>query len=158
MYENFNLLVVGQITFDGKKLDVYNSIEEPLFKASDIFKLLNTYIGSRYENISHICEADEIFNLPTEVNGYRKNVVFVNEHGLYNILSNSRNETARKWRRLIHDDLITSRKAKGMSIIQQFDEWDSRLDDLYFDEETGILMQSVTVQGGDVIQVPYKED
>jgi hypothetical protein len=27
-----------------------------------------------------------------------------------------------------------------------------------FDEETGQLMQSVTVPGGDVIQIPYKKE
>jgi hypothetical protein len=32
------------------------------------------------------------------------------------------------------------------------------LDDLYIDPETGILMQSVTVRGGDVEQIPYKEE
>lgn len=34
---------------------------------------------------------------------------------------------------------------------------DRILDTLYFDEETGKLMQSVTVQGGDVEQVPFEE-
>lgn len=28
----------------------------------------------------------------------------------------------------------------------------------YFDEETGQLMQSVTVPGGDVIQIPYEKE
>ena len=32
------------------------------------------------------------------------------------------------------------------------------MDNIYFDEETGQLMQSVTVPGGDVIQIPYEED
>ena len=30
------------------------------------------------------------------------------------------------------------------------------LDTLYWDEETGKLMQSITVQGGDVDQVPFE--
>lgn len=29
------------------------------------------------------------------------------------------------------------------------------LDTIYYDEETGLLMQSITVQGGDVDQIPY---
>jgi hypothetical protein len=45
-----------------------------------------------------------------------------------------------------------------MNVVQQFDEWDHALDDLYFDEETQMLMRSVTVQGGDVIQVPYRQE
>ena len=37
------------------------------------------------------------------------------------------------------------------------EEIDFLLDTLYFDEETGKIMQSVTVQGGDVEQVIYEE-
>ena len=50
------------------------------------------------------------------------------------------------------------RKEKGMTIVDQFDEWDDLLDTIYYDEETGMLMQSVTVQGGDVEQIPYVEE
>ena len=52
---------------------------------------------------------------------------------------------------LIFDDLVTY-------IVEQFEEWDHELDTIYFDEERGILMQSVTVAGGDVEQVPYEEE
>ena len=33
---------------------------------------------------------------------------------------------------------------------------DHLLDTLFYDEETGKLMQSVTVQGGDVEQIPFE--
>lgn len=36
------------------------------------------------------------------------------------------------------------------------DDIDHFLDDLFYDEETGQLMQSVTVQGGDVEQIPFE--
>ena len=84
-------------------------------------------------------------------------MVFVTENGLYNIMSQSRMDTARKWRRIIHDELINLRRSRGKNVVEQFDDWDHELDTLYFDEETGILMQSVTVQGGDVEQVPYEK-
>jgi hypothetical protein len=43
-----------------------------------------------------------------------------------------------------------------LNVVEQFEEWDRELDTLYWDEETQTLMQSVTVQGGDVEQVPYE--
>ena len=49
-------------------------------------------------------------------------------------------------------------RTKGRNIAEQFEEWNHALDNIYFDEETGKLMQSVTVQGGDVEQIPYEED
>ena len=44
------------------------------------------------------------------------------------------------------------------NIAEQFEEWDHAMDNIYFDEETGQLMQSVTVPGGDVIQIPYEKE
>ena len=67
-------------------------------------------------------------------------------------------EIARSWRRVVHDELINMRKEKGRNIAEQFEEWDHAIDNIYFDEETGQLMQSVTVPGGDVIQIPYEKE
>ena len=50
------------------------------------------------------------------------------------------------------------RKEKGRNIAEQFEEWDRAMDNIYFDEETGQLMQSVTVPVGDVIQIPYEKE
>ena len=83
--------------------------------------------------------------------------MFITENGLYNVLSQSRKPIARKWRRIIHDEIIRLRKSHNMDILMQFEKWDHELDTLYIDEETDILMQSVTVQGGDVEQVPYEQ-
>lgn len=150
-----NVEVVGAIGFDRKHLDVYLSLNEPLFKASDIAEMIGYSNGNTWRLVE-ACEEDEKLLLPVVVSGQRRSVLFVNEHGLYNILSQSRKPMARKWRRIIHDEIISLRKQRGYDILKQFNEWDHALDDLYFDEETGILMQSVTIPGGDVEQVPFE--
>lgn len=148
---------VGTIIFDNISLDVYSSLNEPLFKATDVASTIEYSDGNAWR-MANLCENDEKLNLPMVVAGQRRSVVFITETGLYNVLSQSRKPIARKWRRIIHDEIIRLRKQRGLDIIQQFEEWDERLDTLYIDPETGILMQSVTVQGGDVEQVPYKEE
>lgn len=148
---------VGTITFDDRQLDVYMSLDDPIFKASDVAKLIEYSDGNTWKMLE-MCEVDEKLNLPIVVAGQRRIVSFVTEHGLYNILAQSRKPIARKWRKIVHEELIRMRKERGNDIVEQFDEWDHALDDLYFDEETGILMRSVTIQGGDVIQVPYVEE
>lgn len=156
----FNVeLAVGTIEFDNKKLDVYSSLDEPIFRASDVASMIDYSEGNTWKMLE-MCEADEKLNLPMVVAGQIRSVSFVTETGLYNILSQSRKPIARKWRRIIHDEIVRLRKSRIMDIVAQFDEWDHKLDTLYIDEETGILMQSITIQGGDVIQVPYekKED
>lgn len=146
--------VVGTIEFDGKLLDVYSSLDEPVFRASDVANMIDYSEGNTWKMLE-MCEADEKLNLPMVVAGQTRTVSFVTETGLYNVLSQSRKPIARKWRRVIHNELIRLRKARNFDILKQFNEWDHEADTIYFDEETGKLMQSVTVAGGDVIQVPY---
>lgn len=148
--------VVGKIQFDNHVLNVYCSVNEPLFRASDIAEIIEYSSGNTWK-LLEMCEEDEKLTLPIVVGGQRRNTNFVTELGLYNILAQSRKPIARKWRRVVHDELIRMRRSRGLDIIAQFDEWDHELDTLYFDEETGILMQSVTVQGGDVEQVVYEK-
>ena len=149
--------IVGSITFDGKQLDVYSSLDEPLFRAKDIAKIID-YSDGNVWNMLEVCEKDEKLTLTMVVAGQSRRVSFVTELGLYNILSQSRKPIARKWRRVAHNELIRMRKANNKNIAEQFEEWDHELDTLYYDEETKTLMQSVTVQGGDVEQVPYEGD
>lgn len=151
-----NLTVVGTIKFDNKLLDVYQSLDEPIFKASDVAKMIEYSEGNSWK-MREMCEEDEMLKLPLVVAGQRRSVMFITENGLYNVLSQSRKPIARKWRRIIHDEIIRMRKSHNRDILMQFEKWDHELDTLYIDEETGILMQSVTVQGGDVEQVPYEQ-
>ena len=149
--------VVGTISFDKKLLNVYSSLDEPIFKAMDVAEMIGYSDGNTWKMLE-MCEQDEKLNLPMVVAGQKRTVSFVTENGLYNILSQSRKPIARKWRRIIHDELIELRKSRGKDVVEQFEDWDHELDSLYIDEETGILMQSITVEGGDVIQVPYRKD
>lgn len=152
---NKTLEKAGCIDFDNKLLDVYGSLDEPLFNIIDVAHLIG-YGTSEIQTLFNLCEYDERFEMLVNNSDQELYLNFVNENGLYNILSQSYTDTSRKWRRIIHDELVNLRKSRSMNIIQQFDMWDDMLDDLYIDEETGILMQSVTIHGGDVIQIPYK--
>jgi prophage antirepressor-like protein len=146
--------VVGRIAFDNHLLDVYASLDDPLFKASDVAHMIDYTEGNTWKMLE-MCEEDEKLKLPMVLAGQRRAVSFVTETGLYNILSQSRKPLARKWRRVIHNELIRIRKEKGMNVVEQFEEWDHLADTIYFDENTKLLMQSITVQGGDVDQIPY---
>lgn len=146
---------VGTITFDNRLLNVYQSLDNPLFKAADVADMID-YSGGNVWNMLNMCEADEKMVLPFLVGGQKRQTSFITESGLYNILAQSRKPIARKWRRVIFEELIRLRKSRGFDIVEQFDEWNNELDNIYFDEETGMLMESVTVAGGDVEQVPYE--
>lgn len=150
-----NIEKVGTIVFDDRSLTVYSSLNEPLFRATDVANMIDYSEGNSWK-LLELCEQDEKLNLPLVVAGQRRTVSFVTENGLYNILSQSRKPIARKWRRVIHNELINLRKTREMDIVDQFEEWDHMLDSIYFDHETDMLMQSITVDGGDVVQIPYE--
>lgn len=88
----------------------------------------------------------------------------VNENGVYEALFASRRLEARQFRAWTSDILKKLRKHVGLEGYEVMrmadqdvqDDIDHFLDDLFYDEETGQLMQSVTVQGGDVIQEPFE--
>lgn len=159
-----DIKIVGSICFDDHELNVYGDLEEPLFMAVEIAKLIDYSTGNTSHMLEKICEEDEIVVLVVRSsygrNGttrYQKKY-FVTELGLYNILSQSRKPIARKWRRIVHQQLIDMRKEKKLNIVEQFEDWDHELDDIFIDPETDIMMRSITIQGGDVIQVPYEEE
>lgn len=149
--------IVGQIKFDGYILDVYDSLDEPYFLAVEIAKLIDYSTGNTAEMLRTL-EEDEHLLVTLQRSGQRRQVRMISEIGLYNVLSQSRKPIARKWRRVVHSNLVMMRRNNKLTIDGQFEEWDAMLDDLYIDPETGILMQSVTVRGGDVEQVPYNEE
>lgn len=90
----------------------------------------------------------------------------VNEIGIYETLFASRKLEARKFRMWTAGVLAKLRNQVGLKQYEVMrmtepevqEEIDHILDTLYYDEETGKLMKSITVQGGDVEQVPFFEE
>lgn len=88
----------------------------------------------------------------------------INELGIYEALFASRRLEARKFRMWAGTVMQKLRKNVGLQQYEVMrmtepdiqDEIDYILDTLYWDEERGCIMQSVTVQGGDVDQVPFE--
>ena len=88
----------------------------------------------------------------------------VNELGIYEALFASRRLEARKFRRWSATVLQKLRNQVGLEqyeVMRMTDadiqeDIDHILDTLFYDEETGKLMQSVTVAGGDVEQIVFE--
>ena len=88
----------------------------------------------------------------------------VNELGIYEALFASRRLEARKfriWAGTVSQKLRTRVGLQGYEVMRMADkdiqdEIDHILETLFWDEEKKCVMQSVTVQGGDVEQVPFE--
>lgn len=94
-----------------------------------------------------------------------QDMLVVNEIGIYEALFASRRLEARKfrlWSAGVMKKLRTFVGLQGYEALKLTDEniqdeIDRILDLLFYNEETGQLMISVTVQGGDVDQIPLDE-
>lgn len=147
---------VGQIQFDGHILEVYDSLDQPYFLAVDIAKLID-YSAGKTGQMLEMVEKDEYLTTIMYRSGQRRQMYMITELGLYNILSQSTKPLARKWRRVVHSNLIMLRKQNQLTVAGQFAEWDALAEDIFIDPETGELMEIITVQGGDVDIIPYEE-
>ena len=149
--------IVGKIQFDGHMLEVYDSLDNPYFLAQDVAKLIDYSNGNTGQMLATL-EKDEYLSDIQHRSGQKRLVYMITELGLYNLLSQSRKPIARKWRRVVHSNLILLRKERQFTIADQFEEWDHMREDFFIDEETGELMEIWTIAGGDVEIRPYKED
>lgn len=113
----------------------------------------------------------EVSDIPSKYNRSKGEnetrwMLAVNELGIYEALFASRRLEARKfrlWAGTVMQKLRKNVGLEGYEVMKMTDpdvqaEIDDILDTLFYDEETGKLMRSVTVQGGDVIQVPFEEE
>lgn len=93
-----------------------------------------------------------------------QDMLAVNEIGIYEALFASRRLEARKFKRWSAEVMKKLRSKVGLAGYEVMkmtepdtqDKIDCILDSLYYDEETGLVMQSVTVPGGDVDQIPFE--
>ena len=99
--------------------------------------------------------------------GENKNrwMLAVNEKGIYQALFASRKLEARKFQLWTFDVLEKLRRGVGLEEYEVMrmtepeiqDQIDWFLDSIYWDEDQGKIFVSVTVQGGDVDQIPLDE-
>lgn len=93
-----------------------------------------------------------------------QDMLAVNELGIYEALFASRRPEARKFRRWSASVMQKLRSRVGLAGYEIMhmtdkdiqDDIDHILDTLFWDEEKKCIMQSVTVQGGDVEQIPFE--
>lgn len=93
-----------------------------------------------------------------------RQMLAVNEIGIYEALYASRRLEARKFRRWSAEVMKKLRSNVGLEGYQVMkmtepdiqEKIDNILDTIFYDPDTGILMQSVTTLGGDVDQIPFE--
>lgn len=109
---------------------------------------------------------DDVGSNDVVFNEYAKTywMLAVNELGIYEALFASRKLEARKfrmWAGTVMQKLRANVGLEGYEVMRMTDpeiqdQIDDILDTLFWDDEKKMLMRSVTIQGGDVEQVPFE--
>ena len=130
-------------------------------KSKDISQRLDTEMMTRVK-----VDASEVVANDLRSPGENKTrwMLAINELGIYEALFTSRKLEARKFRRwsaTVMQKLRGRVGLEGYEVMRMTDpdiqeDIDHILDTLFWDEDTKMLMQSVTVQGGDVEQIPFE--
>lgn len=140
-----------------------------------ILKDICDALGLRTDKVAYRLEPSMLERIRVEVSDTPSRVVTskarktqdmlaVNELGIYEALFASRKLEARKFRMWAGSIMQKLRSRVGLEQYEVMrmtepeiqEDIDHILDTLFYDEETKTLMESVTVAGGDVEQIPFE--
>lgn len=149
------------VEVDGEWFAILKDICDALrLRTKDVTKRLDSDMTTR------VCVSSEDDSNDHRSRGNNKNrwMIAVNELGIYEALFASRRIEARKFRRWSSTVLQRLRSRVGLEQYEVMrmtepeiqEDIDDILDTLFYDPETGKIMQSITVQGGDVEQVEFE--
>ena len=131
--------------------------------------------GEWYAVLKDVCDALDLRvdsmmprftkDMLTEIKVNSFKMIAVNEIGVYELLFASRKPEAvqlRRWTATVLKRLRTHVGIQGYEVMRMTekevqDDIDHFLDTIFYDEESGKLMMSVTVAGGDVDQIEFED-
>lgn len=102
------LTVVQETVILGKEVNLYNSIEEPLFEASEVAGWLGVQNVSQMLKQAEIDESEKAIFLKYTLGGNQKSL-FITEDAMYEVLMRSRKKEAKPFRKEIKQYLKSIR-------------------------------------------------
>ncbi|MEN1893140.1 BRO family protein [Staphylococcus nepalensis] len=103
------LKVLEQKDVLGNEFNIYGTAEEPLFLARDIAKWID-YDKNSISKMLNTVEDDEKLTRTLFLSGQKRNMWFLTEHGLYEILMQSRKQIAKVFKKQVKEILKEIRK------------------------------------------------
>ena len=92
------LQIVTEQTLFGKEFKVYGTAEEPLFLAKNVAELID-YDKNKVGQMLITVDEEEKENLPIFYSGQVRNMWFLKEEGLYEVLMQSRKPIAKAFKK-----------------------------------------------------------
>ena len=103
------LIVIDERVVFEKKFRVYGDFENPLFLARDVAEWIE-YDKEKVGQMLNTIDNDEKMTSPIYYSGQVRNMWFVTEDGLYEVLMQSRKPIAKQWKKNVKEILKEIRK------------------------------------------------
>ena len=103
------LIVIDERVVFEKKFRVYGDFENPLFLARDVAEWIE-YDKEKVGKMLNTIDNDEKMTSPIYYSGQVRNMWFVTEDGLYEVLMQSRKPIAKQWKKKVKEILKEIRK------------------------------------------------
>ena len=101
-------LIDERIIFE-KRFRIYGDFENPLFLAKDVAKWID-YDKDKVGQMLNTVDDEEKITLPIYYSGQVRNMWFLTEDGLYEVLMQSRKPAAKQWKKKVKEILKKIRK------------------------------------------------
>ena len=142
-----------------KTFDVSQRLDSDMIERVPVEIHRSSNRPAKYKSKNHDMGSKDVVNSRSTIY-----MLAINELGIYEALFASRRLEARKFRRwagTVMQKLRGSVGLEGYEVMRMTEpeiqeEIDYILDTLYWDDEKKCVMQSITVQGGDVEQIPFE--
>lgn len=116
--------VINKSMLLGKEIDVYGSVDEPLFLAKDVAEWIeHTQPSKMVETV----DEDEKLMGTIFLSGQNREVWMLTENGLYEVLMQSRKPIAKQFKKGVKEILKTIRKTGSYSTANNVDAFDRKL-------------------------------
>lgn len=99
--------VINKSTFLGKEIDVYGTVEEPLFKAKDVAEWIEH--SDAHKLVEMVDDDEKVRNIVPTLGGNQE-MWFLTEDGLYEVLMLSRKPIAKQFKKGVKEILKSIRK------------------------------------------------
>jgi len=120
--------LLKRIHIIGYELNMYGTLEEPLFLAVEVAKLIDYSVGNTGQMLNTV-DPDEKQTLTMQRSGQNRDMWFLTESGLYEVLMQSRKPVARRFKRAVKSVL----KGLRLSGKADLEDWMNHPDP-YLDE------------------------
>ena len=110
--------ILRTINAQGHELNIYGTTEEPLFLAVEVAKMIDYSVGKTGQMLNTV-DRDEKLTDTIHRAGQERQMWFLTEDGLYEVLMQSRKPIARRFKRAVKDIL----KELRLSGKADFEDW-----------------------------------